>query len=267
MTTPEKIKGPVAMSLVLHAGLVVAILVSPSLLPFEGSEQWGSENPGSAVNAKIVSDISSGIPLPAPVVVNEEAAANDSKGLYKTEPAPPAKPSEDAIKIPETTKATPPKPTKAPPRPTPPPDRSTKASKTPEPATPSNAVPYGEGGKPALNYGQMSTQAGTLGAGISDTTFGTKYATYVQSMIRKISQNWVQGLIDKNITRAPRVYMSFDIERDGSITNVELKQSSGIPSLDNSAKRALYASNKLLPLPADYSGSRVNVSFYFEFIR
>jgi len=65
----------------------------------------------------------------------------------------------------------------------------------------------------------------------------------------------------------PRVYLSFDIDRSGKISNPELKQPSGIPSLDRSAMRAILASNPLPPLPADYRGGSVNVSFYFEYAR
>jgi protein TonB len=61
--------------------------------------------------------------------------------------------------------------------------------------------------------------------------------------------------------------LSFQIARDGTISNVEVKQSSGIPSLDRSAQRAILASNKLNPLPADYRGSSVDVTFYFEYSR
>ena len=86
-------------------------------------------------------------------------------------------------------------------------------------------------------------------------------------MVRRISQNWLKGLVDNRITHAPRVYVSFDVGRDGKISNVSVQQSSNIPSLDNSAMRAIYASNPLQPLPRDYSGSTVNVKFYFEYIK
>jgi protein TonB len=61
--------------------------------------------------------------------------------------------------------------------------------------------------------------------------------------------------------------MSFDIAKDGTISNIEVKQGSGIPSLDRSAERAVRNSNPLPPLPADYRGSSVSVSFYFEYSR
>jgi protein TonB len=61
--------------------------------------------------------------------------------------------------------------------------------------------------------------------------------------------------------------MTFDIARDGTVSNVAVKQSSGIPSLDRSAQRAIMASSPLPPLPTDYRGSSINVLFYFEYSR
>src|SRR5262249_39673968 len=151
---------------------------------------------------------------------------------------------------------------KAPPKPIPP-APPTKAKKA-EPDT--TAPGYGEGGKPALGMGQFSTQAGGMGVGFGDA-FGDKYSWYVQAMVRKISQNWLKGLVDSRVERAPKVFVTFDIQRDGAITNVEIKQSSGIPTLDRSAQRALMATRQLDPLPKDYLGSTVKVTFYFEYVK
>jgi protein TonB len=219
---------------------------------------------GDAMKVKMVGSV--GIALPSPEVTKEDVPANDSKGFYKSEPAtPPPPPPEKAEPIPDLSAKT--KVTKAPPKPAPP-APPTKAKKAePDPTTPENAVPYGGGGKPALGMGQFSTQGGEMGFGFGDGAFGDKYSWYVQAMVRKISQNWLKGLVDSRVTRAPKVFMTFDIQRDGSISNIELKQSSGIPTLDRSAQRALMATQRLDPLPRDYVGSTVKVTFYFEYVK
>jgi protein TonB len=89
----------------------------------------------------------------------------------------------------------------------------------------------------------------------------------VNNITRAISGNWLKSLVDANVQRAPRVYMTFTIARDGSISDVTVKQSSGIPTLDRSAQRAILASNPLPPLPSDYRGGSVGVTFYFEYSR
>jgi protein TonB len=63
------------------------------------------------------------------------------------------------------------------------------------------------------------------------------------------------------------VYISFDVERDGHPANVHVEQSSGVPSLDISAVRALQRIDTFGPLPADYSGSKISVEFWFDYKR
>jgi protein TonB len=128
-------------------------------------------------------------------------------------------------------------------------------------------VPYGQGGRPALGYGQFSTGAGEAGIGFGDAAFGDRYGYYVTEITRRISNNWLKSMVDSRIQKAPRVYLTFDIARNGTISNIDVQQASGIPSLDRSAQRAVHASNPLPPLPADYPRSNVNVTFYFEYSR
>jgi protein TonB len=229
----------------------------------QGDARWGTDKGGTGGIAVEVVGSLAGIPLPSPEVVNSDAVANESPGLTTSEPAPEPAPVENAERVPDTkapVKTTP----KAEPAPRPAPSKATKA---PPQETPSNAVPFGEGGRPALSYGQYSTGAGSAGAAVGDGVFGSQYGYYVDAMTRKISQNWIQSLIDTRITRAPRVYLTFEIGRDGSISNIAVKQGSGIPTLDRSAQRAILASSPLSPLPAAYRGQSVSVTFYFEYVR
>jgi TonB family protein len=55
--------------------------------------------------------------------------------------------------------------------------------------------------------------------------------------------------------------------RDGTVTNVQMLQSSGNRSVDNSALRAIQSSSPMSALPSNYSGSSVTVEFWFDFKR
>ena len=284
MTYPdERINGWLIASTVLHIALFALIILSHHLFPTIGTS-WGSPNGGTGgISAKIVTSIS-GVPLKTPEVVNETAPANDSPGFYNSEPAPAPVPDKTAEPVPEPTAPVettpPPKPKPVPaakstPEPetkrTPAPDTKSTAApgakSTPAPDTPTNAIPYGQGGRPAMAYGQVSTGAGEVGYGFGDASFGDRYGTYVNSITRAISNNWLKSLVDASVQKAPRVYLSFTIGRDGTVSDVEVKQSSGNPSLDRSAKRAVLASNPLPALPADYRGGSISVSFYLEYSR
>ena len=256
----EKIDRFVVASIMLHAGLFTLVLFSPKLFPNMGPN-WGGPTGGADAGIRVkIAGADSGIALPRPEVVNETAPANPSPGLYKSEPAAPPVPDKKAEPIPE--KSAPTKKNLAPKAAPPAPKAPTAA-----PEQPSNAVPYGEGGRPAMSYGQFPTGAGQGGISFGDAAFGDRYGAYVNSITRAVSNNWLKSMVDARIQRAPRVYVTFDISRDGTVSNVNVQQSSGIPSLDRSAQRAVLASNPLPTLPADYRGSSVNVIFYFEYSR
>jgi len=58
------------------------------------------------------------------------------------------------------------------------------------------------------------------------------------------------------VSTAQRVYITFDIARDGHPANVQVEQSSGVPSLDISRSAQSSASTLSGALPPDYSGSK-----------
>jgi protein TonB len=258
MTASDSIGRWVGTSLALHAGMFVLVLLWPALLSLQGHNNWGGNNSGNdGIRVKMAAGIP-GIALPAPPVVRENAAANESKGLHTPEPAPKARPVE---KVDDSPKVQLPSKT-APARPEPP---QQVAANTPT-SVPDNLVPYGQGGRPAIQYGQFATGAGTAGINFGDGSFGDRFGWYVESMTRAISQNWVQT-VDPNIRSAPRVYISFKIARDGSLSDIKIDQGSGIYSLDRSAERAIRRSDPLLALPREYRGSYVDVRFWFEYSR
>jgi protein TonB len=265
--SPEKFGGGLLMALGLHALLAVTLFILPGVFPAYGITGWGSEEGGGeGVSVEIVSNIS-GIPLPAPAVVNETAAANESAGFFESETAPaPEETPATEVPVPE---AEPVPETLAPVETTPPPPSPTPAAReVPDaPVIPDNAVPFGEGGLPAISYGQFAAGDGTGAISVGDGAFGELYGSYVESITRRVSENWLQSMITGNVRQAPRIYVSFDILRAGTIINEKIEKSSGIPSLDRSAMRAIFASNPLAPLPGGFRGRSVNVRFWFEYKR
>jgi len=252
----DTLRGTLVLSLILHATLFV-VLVTYTMLGFHlggVGREWGTKG---AIRMGAVSSLP-GIPLPAPLRTTPSTVATQNTGLYKTEPQPKEEPPPDAQQIPKLKDAV--KPEKL--------ERINKHIQKTEEAPPDNAVPYGLTGAPAMNYTQVVTPGGpgaiSLGEGNS---FGQRYAWYVASMRARISANWLLATVSPNIVSAPRTYLTFEILRDGTVTNVQITQSSGIPEVDRSALRAILASNPLPALPADYAGSSINVEFYFDFHR
>lgn len=253
--TADGLKRPLTFSVLFHMTLGGLLVVS-SVYSHRG-ESWGG--PGGAVTVGLVGSVP-GIPMPRPEEVTTNRVVDESRGLYKAEPQPKPKVEPEATPIPKFERNKPPKyvtrPSKVLENPTPPPE---------------NAVPYGGGGTPTVPYASFSMGAGTQGGlgfnGMGGGNFGARFPWYVEAVQRRVSGNWLQSTVDPGIAWAPRVVTTFDILRDGTITNVQVTRSSGNNSVDNSAVRALRDSSPLDRLPPEYAGSKVSVEFWFDFHR
>ena len=254
----ENLKKPLVWSLGFHMVLFGSLGVS-TLLSHRG-ENWGGAGGDNAVTVGLVAKLP-GIMLPRPDAVTTSRVVDETKGLYKSEPPP--KPKEiapDTKAIPEFKKEKTPHYITHPSRvledPTPPPP---------------NAVPYGQGGSPALPYSNFTvggaTQGGMGFSGPGGGDFTGRFPAYVDAVRNRISSNWLQSTVDPSVRWAPRSMYTFQILRDGTVTNVQMTTSSGNRSVDNSALRAILNSSPVSPLPSNYSGNIVTVEFWFEFRR
>jgi len=254
----ENLKRPLVWSLGFHMVLFGSLGVS-TLLSHRG-ENWGGAGGDNAVTVGLVAKLP-GIMLPRPDAVTTSRVVDETKGLYKSEPPP--KPKEiapDTKTIPQFKKEKTPHYITHPSRvledPTPPPP---------------NAVPYGQGGAPALPYSNFTvggaTQGGMGFSGPGGGDFTGHFPAYVDAVRNRISSNWLQSTVDPSVRWAPRSMYTFQILRDGTVTNVQMTTSSGNRSVDNSALRAILNSSPVSPLPSNYSGNIVTVEFWFEFRR
>ena len=215
---------------------------------------WGSGGGGEAIGATLVSTV----PLPANPAPTQNVVANESKGITQSQPKPVEEKEPDAVEIQgKNTKIKPPKKTST----------VAKDKPQPQPEEENNQVAFGEGGPVSGPYGNFSAAGAKGGFGITGGggDFGTKYAWYVRVIQQKVSDNWLRYEVDPKITTAQRVYITFDVARDGHPMNVQVEQSSGVPALDISAVRALQRIDTFGALPPDYSGSKISVEFWFDY--
>jgi protein TonB len=252
----DSYKMPISLSVLLHCAL--AGLAAYGVMHSRSGDSWGG--PGGSVTVGLVGSVPA-IPLPHPDVSTTSRVVDNSKGLYKAEPPKIATPS-DALPIPKFKAIKPP------------PKIITRPSKILENATPPppNAVPFGGGEAPAIPtssflMGQGATQGGLSFDGVSGGDFGSRFSWYVEAVQRRVSSNWLQSTVDPSVAAAPRVVVVFTILRDGTVTNIQVTQRSNNSSVDTSAVRAVKDSSPLQALPPAYSGSSVNVEFWFDFKR
>ena len=251
----DTLRGTLLVSISLHVAIAIGAAGYTVLNLHWGGhsgQNWGA---GSAVRVGAVSTLP-GMPLPTPQLATQNTLATQNPGLFKEEPKAKPVPQPEAKQIPKF------KDTIAQEKPI----RVNKRIQ-PEEVVPENAVPYGLGGKPSMNYSQFNNPAGEGGLHFGEGNFGDRFGWYVDGVRNRISANWLLSTLSPNLLTAPRVYVHFDIQADGTISNVEVTHSSGIPEVDRSALRAVLASNPLGPLPPGYSGNKVSVEFYFDFRR
>ncbi|MGC2399184.1 MAG: TonB family protein [Acidobacteriaceae bacterium] len=237
-----------------HIAVTALILLYTAVFTGPRGQGWGSGGGGSAIGVSLVSSV----PLPATAAQTQNVLANESKGVTKSEPKPQEQEKEpDAIEIQGKNSKIKPKKTPTP----------TKEKPKPAPEQESNQVAFGEGGPVSGPYGSFAAGGAKGGFGVTGGggDFGTRFGWYVQIIQRKVSENWLKYEVDPRISSAQRVYITFDVARDGHPFNVRVEQSSGVPSLDVSATRALERIDTFGPLPPDYSGSKISVEYWFDY--
>jgi periplasmic protein TonB len=249
------LKRYVSYSVFFHIALSAALLLTVWLQ--HSGDAWGGIG-GGDTGVKVNLVASSGIPMPPTINPTESEVVDPTKGLFKEEPPKPPEPKTDAAKIPKFDKE----------KPLPPTNKSKVFEKKTPP--PENAVPYGKGGQMNIPSG-YSDQPGPINGGVAvqgqgGGDFATRYGWYIEAVRRAINQNWIQSTIDPGIRAARRAKttVSFTINRDGTIKNIRIYQSSGNRSMDDSTQRALLSIDHFPALPADYSGRYVDVLFDFD---
>jgi protein TonB len=246
----DHLRGNLAGSLVLHAALFGGIFAW-AFFAARGA-RWGEVgDTAGAVQATMVS----AIPLPPKQPVNPDNVLTPEK----PSPAPPetkekteAAPDPKAIAIPD--KAT-----------------KTKVVDKPVPSTPhpqpTKAEPdkatSGDTSGTRIAMTSAETRMGTISIGTSDPSFGVRYAYYVRQLTQKIAQQWYTGMLDPG-AKGHRVYIVFQIARDGTPSNVKVQTPSGDRTLDQTALRAVQHIDTFGPLPDGYTGNYINVVYYFD---
>ena len=249
------VKLPLVGSVTLHVA-IFALALFGYLIPFSRGESWGgTTGGGGAMSATLVTSI----PLPRPPTETQNVLANESKGLTESQLREVEKEQPKAIEIPAPDvklKGIQKKQEKKPP-----PKEVAKVE--------DNKIPFGEGGPVSGPYGSFSAGGAKGGLSFSGGTgdFGSRFGWYVDAVRRKVSENWLKYEVDPRVDTARRVYITFNIGRDGQPYDVQVEQSSGVPSLDLSATRALQRIDTFGPLPQDYNGRYVSVEFWFDYKR
>jgi len=253
---PESLGKPFLGSVGLHLAFFGFVVYWGAFVAHH-PETWGTPNPGGG---SVAINVVSKIPLPERSgVVNP--LANNTQSAVPT-PPPAAKPQRsrhaealDAIPIP--THSRPRKPSQV--------DRSAQNTWRAKQQYRPNQL-YSEQGQRLVS--PMIGQTGSGGVGFGPSSpFGNRFGNYAAILQQRVAEKWQTGEIDPRIKTAPRVIVTFDLQRDGSVRDVRIAERSGNQLLDASAERAVYDASPFPPLPAGYERNDVVIEFWFELRR
>jgi protein TonB len=248
----DEFGGGFAGALTLHVA-VAGALIGWAYLTHTG-KSWGD----STANAgSIQATMVNAIPLPPKQPMNtENVLATEAPTPAPIQPAPHTVevPKPDAIPIP----VKPTKPVKTAEKDTPPPPLHPQPIKVDPTKAQTGEAP---GIKIAMSSDQ--TRVGTFTVGVADANFGNRFAYYNEQIKRKLEAEWYVGMLDQRAT-GHRVYITFQIARDGSPSHIRVEQPSGDATLDQTSLSAVQHIDTFGPLPDAYQGSYVNVQYYFE---
>ncbi len=125
-----------------------------------------------------------------------------------------------------------------------------------------------ETGQQGMDLGNPGGEKGFAESGpLSFESQWYDWGDYAQSMVSRIRVNWYNNMPQLIQTGLKGVVtIRFTIHRDGTITDVVILNSSGIPPYDFAAKKAIELSSPLNPLPKDFPNptERVTAMFFYN---
>jgi protein TonB len=266
----DPFKRPAIGSLILHVGIFGSLFLYALIMAHIHGNAWGNRSDTQgAIQATMVSSAPA-IPLPQDQKPTDQVLATQTPSPA---PAPPAPKQERAV-----TQDSIPIPVKEPVKQRIAPKKQVEQKVEPKHVVqhvplvppshldqthPQNRANYGEA-SPAAVPRSMSQATTSAQVNVQGGNFGAMFPWYVDLIKRKTAQNWYKQEVDPGTPSGSRVYLTFEVHRDGSPSNVQVQQSSHSPTLDSSCVRAVQRVDSYGPLPSGYNGSTLLVQYYCE---
>lgn len=232
----------VAASVVGHVLLTLVFLGLPALLA-EPPE------PIDSIAVTVISPKALGDPTPSPPVPEPEPEP-EREETPPPPPPPEPEPEDDRPLLPDPEARSEPEPDEPPPPPPPPTRR--------EPPPPREAASPVADPQPQRRQGSifgdpLGSSTNTTTVGVEDPNF--TYGYYVDLVAGAISERWQRPRVGPEVENA-EIY--FRIQKDGSVSDLEIRESSGSEVFDESALRAVRTAT-LPPLPKGYDKSFLGI--------
>ena len=109
--------------------------------------------------------------------------------------------------------------------------------------------------------GNIGNPGGGGGAPGIDALREPDFGPYMRELQRRIKLNWDPPKGNES----KRVILLFKIAKDGRLLSCRIHKSSGMPSADQAALKAVELTAPFRPLPADFRGQSIDIQFTFDY--
>ena len=109
--------------------------------------------------------------------------------------------------------------------------------------------------------GNIGNPGGGGGAPGIDALREPDFGPYMRELQRRIKLNWDPPKGNES----KRVILLFKIAKDGRLLSCRVHKSSGLPSADQAALKAVELTAPFRPLPADFKGQSIDIQFTFDY--
>ena len=109
--------------------------------------------------------------------------------------------------------------------------------------------------------GNVGNPGGGGGAPGIDALREPDFGPYMRELQRRIKLNWDPPKGNESKT----VVLLFKIAKDGRLISCRVNKSSGLPSADQAALKAVELTAPFRPLPADFKGQSIDIQFTFDY--
>jgi len=116
----------------------------------------------------------------------------------------------------------------------------------------------GSGGGGSGNLGNPGGGGGAPGI---DALREPDFGPYMRELQRRIKMNWDPPKGNES----KRVVLLFKIAKDGRLLSCRVSKTSGLPSADQAALKAVELTAPFRPLPADFKGQSIDIQFTFDY--
>jgi TonB family protein len=188
-------------------------------------------------------------PAPQPSIAQQGTNGNDRQPSVAQAPATPAPlPSEQIVQQP--------------------PSQSQPPGGTPGRTTPAGGA-LGEALQNLNRYVQNQqfenpSGKGEFGPWIQFDTKGVEFGPWIRRFVAQVKRNWFVPYAAMSLRG--HVILTFNVHKDGRITDLQIVQPSTVDAFNNAAFNALTSSNPTMPLPPEYPADKAffTVTFFYN---